>query len=627
MPLKRLTLEELLEQFKKVHGDRYDYSKVEYIDYNTKVIIVCKKHGEWLANTGDHKTGHGCPRCKAENTRKLESHDLNKTLELFKNKHGNIYDYSKVEYKNNKTKVEIICRKHGSFWQTPGGHKWGFGCPKCKNEINGKKKSLTKEKFISGANKKHNNFYDYSIINYNNSNSILEILCPKHGIFKQKAIIHYHGSGCQKCNQSKGERKLVEIFENNNIIYEEQKVFNDCKGEKRNLKFDFYLPIYHICIEFDGEQHFKLVYPWQTLEKLERIKLYDSIKNQYCKEKNIRLMRFTKNDVDELEEKIKQDIFQYKKMIEKLNRNYEDDFKITNEYLEGLPDLQNSSYSGPGVGIEKVGISNFRLPLKIKIKNGGVQEVECSIVGTVSLEGIKKGINMSRIIRTFYEFKDEIFDINKLEEVLKSYQVKLGAFNAHILLSFNYRMWQDSLRSVNKEGNKNGGWQYYKVTFETNIDEKGVFNKYIHFDFVYSSACPCSTELSLHAMDTRGQYAIPHSQRSIARISIKFEEIIWLEELHELCKKALKTETLVFCKREDEQAFAELNAANVKFVEDAVRLLYQELNKENKILDFKVIASHNESLHSHDAIAVVVKGIKDGFTDNVSIAEFKSLIY
>ena len=108
-------------------------------------------------------------------------------------------------------------------------------------------------------------------------------------------------------------------------------------------------------------------------------------------------------------------------------------------------------------------------------------------------------------------------------------------------------------------------------------------------------------------METRGAYATPHSQRSIMRVSTEFEDILWIEDLRDYILAALVTETQVFVKREDEQAFAELNAANTKFVEDAVRLVHQKLDNIAIIKDFKLVASHNESLHSHDAIAVLVK--------------------
>lgn len=317
--------------------------------------------------------------------------------------------------------------------------------------------------------------------------------------------------------------------------------------------------------------------------------------------------------------------------VKKLKRAYDKKFVPSQEYLNSMPDLQNGEVNEEMSNIDKIGISNFHLPLKIRTRDKGIQEVEVSIVGTVSLEGVKKGINMSRIIRTFYKFKDNIFDIFELNNILKAYQTDLGSYDAHIMATFRYRLWQESLRSRDKNGEKNGGWQYYNVCFETSIDTNGKIQNLVHLDFVYSSTCPCSVELSLHAMEARDQYATPHSQRSIMRVSVEMgKEIVWIEDLVELCRKTLKTETLVFCKREDEQAFAELNAANVKFVEDAVRMVHKglmEFQMQRIINDFKVIASHNESLHSHDAIAVITAGVPGGFDASVSVAELKSLIY
>lgn len=305
---------------------------------------------------------------------------------------------------------------------------------------------------------------------------------------------------------------------------------------------------------------------------------------------------------------------------------YDNEFIPSKEYLESMPDLQNSDFLG--VGIERVGVSGFKIPLEICTREGGSIQVEASVVGSVSLEAEKKGINMSRILRTFYKNKNYIFDINVLSDVLKQYQKDLDSYEAQILINFNYRMWQESLRSRKEDGTKNGGWQFYKTTFDVSIDSKGQISKVIHFDFVYSSACPCSSALSEHALKTRDVYAIPHSQRSVARISVLFDDIVWIEELQELCKEALQTETLVFCKREDEQAFAEMNGANVKFVEDAIRKLWQTLNNNQKILDFKIVASHNESLHNHNAISVMLKKRHDSFFDSkVSIEELKSLVY
>lgn len=311
--------------------------------------------------------------------------------------------------------------------------------------------------------------------------------------------------------------------------------------------------------------------------------------------------------------------------VNELKKVYDCNFVPSQEYLNSMPDLQNSDFIG--IPIDFVGIHNFHVPIRIKERDGGTQEVMASITGTVSLDANHAGINMSRIIRSFYKSKDDIFDINKLEEVLRNYQKDLKTFDAHILMNFKYRIWQKSLRSVDDNGYPNGGWQYYNVTFDCNLDVTGEFKKIMHFDYIYSSACPCSTALSQHAAIQRGIYGIPHSQRSIARVSVEFDELIWIEDLLQMCNDALTTETLVFCKREDEQAFAEKNGAQPKFVEDAIRYMAERLNVCDQAKDYKIICSHQESLHSHDAVAVITKGIKQSiFNHHVTLGEWQSMM-
>jgi len=153
------------------------------------------------------------------------------------------------------------------------------------------------------------------------------------------------------------------------------------------------------------------------------------------------------------------------------------------------------------------------------------------------------------------------------------------------------------------------GYQSYDIALES-LCRDGQRTKIMHLDYVYSSTCPCSLELSEHARSTRGQLATPHSQRSVARISVEVLEgdVLWFEDMVAICTRAVPTETQVMVKREDEQAFAELNAANPIFVEDAARLFYAELKADPRIGDFRVVASHQESLHSHDAISVLTNG-------------------
>ena len=304
-------------------------------------------------------------------------------------------------------------------------------------------------------------------------------------------------------------------------------------------------------------------------------------------------------------------------------REFDSKYKPTKEEIETFPDLQNGPSSliqGAAVEIQQVGIHNFRIPLKYKTRDNGIIELETKVTGTVSLEAHKKGINMSRIMRSFYEHKNETFSINKLENILAKYKEKLKSFDSKIALKISYPIIQKSLRSDLE------GYQYYNVTFEGDLNKEGMLKKIMHFDFVYSSACPCSYELAEHARKYRNKVTVSHSQRSVARLSIEFENMIWIEDLKEICEAALKTETQVIVKREDEMAFAELNGSYLKFVEDAARLLYKELIHDKRVKDFRVICSHQESLHSHDAVSVILAP-NSKFSKDVSHELWSSLIH
>ena len=294
-----------------------------------------------------------------------------------------------------------------------------------------------------------------------------------------------------------------------------------------------------------------------------------------------------------------------------LIRSYDADFKVDEAYKADLPDLQNGPASliiGARAPIQHVGISNFRLPIRYQTRddgvNGGEIVLETSVTGTVSLEADRKGINMSRIMRSFYGYAAETFSFDVMDRALGSYKDDLGSFDARIQMRFSFPMQVESLRSGLT------GWQYYDIALEL-VERDGVRQKIVHFDYVYSSTCPCSLELSEHARATRGQLATPHSQRSVARLSLALAPdapVLWFEDLVEMARAAVPTETQVMVKREDEQAFAELNAANPIFVEDAARLFAEALAADARIGDFRVVASHQESLHSHDAVSVLTRG-------------------
>jgi len=289
-----------------------------------------------------------------------------------------------------------------------------------------------------------------------------------------------------------------------------------------------------------------------------------------------------------------------------LSRAYPRDFAADEAYRDTLPDLQNGPSSlivGEARQIQHVGISNFRLPIRFRTRDNGDLTLETSVTGTVSLEADKKGINMSRIMRSFYAHAERCFSLQVIEHALEDYKRNLESFDARIQMRFSFPAKVRSLRSGLT------GWQYYDIALEL-VDRGGVRSQIMHLDYVYSSTCPCSLELSEHARRERGQLATPHSQRSVARISVQVVpgEVLWFEDLIEACRRAVPTETQVMVKREDEQAFAELNAANPIFVEDAARSFSAVLRADPRIGDFRVIASHQESLHSHDAVSVLTEG-------------------
>jgi GTP cyclohydrolase I len=304
-------------------------------------------------------------------------------------------------------------------------------------------------------------------------------------------------------------------------------------------------------------------------------------------------------------------------------RAYDARFRPSAAYRRSLPDIMEVEHrviQGAHAPIQQVGVSNFKLPLKYRTKHGRVLTLETSVTGTVSLEAELKGINMSRIVRSFYDHRDGVFTVESVGRILKSYLRRVQSKDARLRLSFSYPIEQASLRSGLV------GYQFYRVAFEGVMSEAGAYRRFLHFDFVYSSACPAAAELAEHARAVRGAYGVPHSQRSKARVVLELAagRGLRVEDVQAACLRALRTETQVMVKREDEQAFAELNGAHLKFVEDAARLLYLEFDRDRRVRDFQIACSHLESLHSHDAVSVICKGVKGGF--KADFTDFSSLV-
>ncbi|MDY0268770.1 hypothetical protein [Trichloromonas sp.] len=280
MSNKRKTKEQVINDFNKVHNNLYDYSLMNYINNKTKIKIICHKHGVFEQRPDDHLSGHGCYLCS-----KTLKRDNDYIIKKSNITHNFKYDYSLVNYINAKTKIRIICKEHGIFEQNPIDHINGSGCPKC-----AKNNKIIRDEYINRCNLKHDFKYDYSLVNLINLTSKIKIICDEHGEFEQNAQNHMNGSGCPKCKLSKNEKIIKSFFEKNNILYESQKMFEGCEY-KRKLKFDFYLPNYNICVEYDGEQHFKKYRFEKNKKNLMTRQLRDQIKTEYCQNNNIKLIR------------------------------------------------------------------------------------------------------------------------------------------------------------------------------------------------------------------------------------------------------------------------------------------------------------------------------------------------
>jgi len=288
--------ENFIKKSKLKHGNKYDYSQSIFISAKNKIKIICFIHGKFYQLSSNHYKGEGCPYC-SENKKMIISLFIEKIKSIFD------YDTSLVNLINMKTKVKLICRIHGEFEQRPDHLLNGFGCIICSEN---KKNIEKKDKFIKLSIQVHNNKYDYSLVEYKNNSIKVKIICPEHGIFLQEPLHHQRGSGCPVCQESKGEKKIAEFLLNYKIEFERQKKFKNCKNKKQ-LFFDFYLPLYNICIEYDGKQHFSSVENWGGEKGLIIIKERDKIKNKYCKDNNIRLYRI--KYTDDIIEKLKEITF------------------------------------------------------------------------------------------------------------------------------------------------------------------------------------------------------------------------------------------------------------------------------------------------------------------------------
>ena len=283
MIMEKTKNEIFIEKAKKVHDDKYDYSKVEYVNAKTKVCIICPKHGEFWQTPNTHLSGKGCIHCGNASSAKKRKTNIEEFIKKSNIVHNNKYIYTAINYINNKTNICIICPEHGEFWQRPDHHLMGCGCPECK--IARIKNILTSnnEEFIEKANKIHKNKYDYSKSNYVNNRTKICIVCPEHGEFWQSPDKHLMMEGCPKCSHkiSKPEDEIIKIIQEVNPQQRNRGLI-----EKREI--DIYIPSLKLGIEYNGLR-------WHS-EKFGKYYEYHLDKLNKCNEQGIKLIQIFEDE-------------------------------------------------------------------------------------------------------------------------------------------------------------------------------------------------------------------------------------------------------------------------------------------------------------------------------------------
>lgn len=196
---KKLTIQEFITRCNITHNNKYDYSKVNYLGWNSTICIICPIHGDFYQKAFLHTHKNGCQECAKTKVGNTHSYTQEDFVNKCKAIHGDKYDYSKSIYTKSKNKVIIICPIHGEYNSLAQTHLRGSGCRKCARKQIGELNSSTKEHFIKRAIEKHGDKYDYSSVNFINTFTPVDITCPEHGIFTQLPRQHTYGNACPQC--------------------------------------------------------------------------------------------------------------------------------------------------------------------------------------------------------------------------------------------------------------------------------------------------------------------------------------------------------------------------------------------------------------------------------------------
>lgn len=324
MPAK-LTQEQVIARAVTVHGDKYSYELVEYKDANTKIKIVCQEHGVFEQKPSNHvNLKKGCPGCYGN--KKLTTEEFIKKAKIV---HGNTYDYSLVDYKNNHEKVVMLCDKHGTFEQTPHNHLMGKKCWSCSNEERSLSKIKTNKKFITESKVIHGDKYDYDLVVYQSAHEKVLIRCREHGVFEQTPDKHLVGQGCPSCScvgQSRPETEIIELIQRLGL-----RVVHGDRSIIKPLEIDILVPEAKLAIEFNGNY-------WHSDQQ--KPKSYHFDKTKAANEAGYRMIHVWEGDWDDRKDQIKRIIINACGKTNEKPLNARDckveeiEMKVINEFLD-----------------------------------------------------------------------------------------------------------------------------------------------------------------------------------------------------------------------------------------------------------------------------------------------------
>ena len=299
----RKTTEEIVKEAKLVHGDKYDYTRVEYRGMTKPVTIICHKHGPFQQDPGHHiRLRQGCPICGRERQIAAMVGNTEDFVKQSKMIHGDAFDYGLVEYKNNTIPVLIKCNKcQAVFPRSPHVHLEGYDCPKC-----GKSAPMGTEEFIRRSKELFGDKYGYQKVEYVNLSTPVTLVCPKHGDFEVIPANHLtRMDSCRKCSASKGETKIIRFLDRHGIPYTYPIKSDYAPGTKKTFYVDFYLEQKNLIIEYNGDQHYRKRDEWGGEEQLDWQKRRDEGLREHCEREQVDLLEIPYTDFRHIDEILK----------------------------------------------------------------------------------------------------------------------------------------------------------------------------------------------------------------------------------------------------------------------------------------------------------------------------------